>query len=231
MKNLLIFQHVEREAPSYIAEYAEEKNIGMDIVELWKGRAIPDVRSYDGLIVLGGPMGVYEDFPWKKDEMQAIAHACTAVPVLGICLGAQLLAYALGGRVYPHTKDGKPVKEIGYSTVTLTVEGKKNSLFKDFSEKVPVLQWHGDTFDMPENASHLAVSGLCDNQAFCVRNVYGLQFHVEITPVLLQTIAREDREWANTHCTLDEEKLFADAEQLAPLMRKQCYQLLDNFLS
>ncbi len=89
-------------------------------------------------------MGVYEDYPSKKDELEFIKGALGKIPIIGFCLGSQLLAHALGADVYPNMKDGKKVKEIGYYDVDLTNEGQKDQIFEGFTSPVTVLQWHGD---------------------------------------------------------------------------------------
>ena len=130
----------------------------------------------DLLAILGGPIGAYEEnfYPFLKDEICLIAARLAAgKPVLGICLGAQLMARALGAGVYP----GR-AKEIGFKPLTLTPEGE--ALLGPLKD-LPVLHWHGDTFDLPEGALHLASTPLCRNQAFSVgRNALGLQFHIEL---------------------------------------------------
>lgn len=231
MKKLLVFQHVPREHSSRIAEYASDRSVELHVIRLWESYTIPDVSLYDGLIVLGGPMGVYEDFSSKADELEAIRNYRGKIPMLGICLGAQLIAHALGADVYPHKKDNKHIKEIGHYSVMLTPDGLRSSLFKGFAPELTVLQWHGDTFDLPEDATHLATGPECCNQAYSVGNIYGVQFHFEMTPPLLKVIAEADREWTRTDFALDEEKFFREVEELEPIMKKQCYQLLDNFLS
>lgn len=232
MKKLLVFQHVDREEPSYIRQYADEHGIGVDVVALWRSYMLPDVGLYDGFVILGGPMGAYEDFPSRDDELVAIADAIKKeVPTLGICLGAQLIARVLGARVYPHKREGKHIKEVGYSSVTLTKEGEAHALFEGFPAEVSVLQWHGDTFDIPDGAQHLAKSALCDAQAFAKGNVYGLQFHIENSPERLKEMVHFDHEWTHTDFDLDEEKFFKEAEEYAPVMKGQCYRLMNNFLA
>lgn len=139
-----------------------------------------------GLIVMGGPMGVYEQdrYPFLKRELSFIRKAMEAdKPVLGICLGSQLIAHALGARVYPNAK-----KEIGWYRVHLTSEGKKDPLMKGANAPW-VFQWHGDTFDLPRGARRLASSTLCKNQAFRYGdNVYALQYHLEVDGPMI-------REW------------------------------------
>ncbi len=231
MQKLLVFQHVTREQPSHIGDYAANRSVSLDVVYLWEPCTMPAISASDGLVILGGPMGAYEDYPSKKDELAVIRTHAGEVPMLGVCRGAQLIAHALGARVYPHRIDGKHVKEIGHYTVELTPDGKASPLFRGFPDTIEVLQWHGDTFDVPENASLLAKAERCENQAFCFGNAYGLQFHFEITAGLLRTIAEADAAWAHRDFDLDEERLFREADELEPAMKERCYQLLDNFLS
>lgn len=230
MKKLLVLQHIEREHSSRIATYADERGIALDVIKLWEPYTIPSLSSYDALVILGGSMGVYEDFPSKADELALIKANVGEVPMLGICLGAQLIAHALGAQVYPLKKEGECIKEIGHYEVGLTPEGAEHALFKGFPPKFQVLQWHGDTFDLPPGASLLASAPLCTNQAFSRGNAYGLQFHIEITPELLKDIAAEDT-WARDGFSFDEEKLLEEAKALEPVMKEHCYMLLDNFLS
>ena len=232
MKKLLIFQHIDREQPSYIRQYADAHGMGVDVIPLWRPYTIPEVSNYAGFVILGGPMGAYEDFSSRDDEITAIRKAHAAgVPTLGLCLGAQLIAAAFGARVYPHHVDGKHIKEIGHYTVELTPEGVEHGLFKGFPREITVLQWHGDTFDLPEGATHLAKASLCESQAFSLGNMHGLQFHVEIPPDRLKDIAFADQEWAEKDFQLDVDRLLQEAEAFAPMMRAQCYQLMDNFLA
>ena len=132
----------------------------------------------DLLIVLGGPISAHEDdrYPFLADEVHLIERSVRRdVPVLGICLGAQLLARALGARVYPGS-----AKEIGFAPVTLTAEGRASCLGLLEREPSPVLHWHGDTFDLPAGAQHLAETDITPNQAFGLgARVLGLQFHLE----------------------------------------------------
>lgn len=229
MRNVLVLQHVPYERQGYIADYMQAHDIGFEVVRLWEPYALPDVSRYSALIIMGGPMGAYEDYPSRNDEVALIKAAIGAVPMLGICLGSQLIAHALGARVYPNERDAKPAKEIGYDTVRLTPEGAANRLFKGFDPDVRVLQWHGDAFDLPGGASLLATAHRCRNQAFAYKNAYGLLFHLELTPEMVQGLAEVNREWTHEHFDLDEEALGQEARELAPLMKTQCYRLLDNF--
>lgn len=159
--------------------------LGYRTVSTAQGRpSFPPVRSIAGLIVMGGPMGVYEAdrYPFLKRERDYIRKVIDAKkPVLGICLGAQLVARALGARVYPNRK-----KEIGWYRVRLTPTGRKDPLMKGGPVSPWVFQWHGDTFDLPRGAHRLASSSLCKNQAFRFgAHVYGLQYHLEVDKAMV----------------------------------------------
>ncbi len=145
-----------------------------------------DAAAPDLLIVLGGPIGVYEtgDYPFLSHEIAMVGERLArGLPTLGICLGAQLMAAALGARVYP-----SGIKEIGWKPVTLSEAGRDSCLAPSVEPGLPVLHWHGDTFDLPGGAVHLASSDLCENQAFLFGpNALALQFHLETTAEALES--------------------------------------------
>jgi GMP synthase (glutamine-hydrolysing) len=180
MKKLLVFQHVPHEILGTLNPLL--KRAGFRIRYVNFGRhpdAQPTLEGYHGLVVLGGPMSVNNSdrLPHLKTELILIEEAMKkSLPVLGICLGAQLIAKTLGANVYPNHE-----KEIGWYDVTPTEEASSDCVFTHFRETETIFQWHGDTFDMPHGASHLASSRACGNQAFRYGlNVYGLQFHLEV---------------------------------------------------
>ena len=231
MKPVLVLQHVPYETQGSIGDHMRAHDIAFDVVRLWEPYVLPDLSRYAALIVMGGPMAVYEDFPSKKDELALIKAAIGTVPMLGICLGSQLLAHALGARVYPNERDGKPAKEVGYYTVQLTPDGQASGLLERFPSEARVLEWHGDAFDLPPGASLLATSPVCRNQAFAYKNAYGLLFHLESTPEMVAGLADATREWAHRDFDLDEAALLSEARSLAPLMKEQSDRLLDNFFA
>jgi GMP synthase-like glutamine amidotransferase len=146
-------------------------------------------RAPSGLILMGGPMSANDDLPWVPHELAAIREAVhRGIPVLGVCLGAQLIARVLGARVYPNTE-----KEIGWSPLHFTEAAAADPLFHGFSGPETVFQWHAETFDLPPGAEHLAYSSACRHQAFRVGgNVYGMQFHLEVTPEMVADWLRQD---------------------------------------
>jgi GMP synthase-like glutamine amidotransferase len=171
-------EHAEAEGAGKIAEWAVRRGHPLRVVRLDRGEALPGLADFDMLVIMGGAMNVYQDrdYPWLPRERALVAEAIQAGKVvLGICLGAQMTADALGARVVQN-----PVKEIGWFPVRKCVS---HELFAGFPEECTVFQWHGDTFAIPAGAVRIAESAACQNQAFVYGDrVVGLQFHVEVSP-------------------------------------------------
>jgi GMP synthase-like glutamine amidotransferase len=188
MGRWVVLQHVAFEGPGTIADVAREHGAEVDIIRLFDGATVPTVDQVDGLVVMGGPMGALSDakHPYLADERALLADCVSQdVPVLGVCLGAQLLATALGAPLFR-----LGAAEIGVGHVRLTAEGlddpvvgtplREGLLPTVDRELVEVVHWHRDTFALPHGAVRLARTGSTPNQAFRVgRNAYGFQFHVE----------------------------------------------------
>lgn len=173
-----VLQHAPFEDLGSIRFCLDQRGAEISYTRCFAGERVPRLAEFDLLIAMGGPMSVNDeqDFPWLKDEKLLIQNAIARdIPVLGVCLGAQLIAGALGARVYPN-----PVKEIGWFPIH-AVERAESSFV--FPSACTVFHWHGETFDLPEGATPLARSEACEHQAFQLkRNVIGLQFHLEMTP-------------------------------------------------
>jgi len=174
----LILQHINIEHPGIFLKYMNEDQVQIDTIELDEGEKIPKLDSYDAMIVMGGPMDTWEEerYPWLKIEKENIHNFVKnkKKPYLGLCLGAQLLSEAIGGKV---RKMKTP--EIGVLEVSVT---DNKSLFKGLNKKLKVLQWHSyEAYDLPFNTKLLASSPECKAQAFSCDNAFGLQFHVEQT--------------------------------------------------
>ncbi len=173
-------QHVEFETPANILKWAENKGFPVTGTHFYKNEKLPELEDFDFLVVMGGPMGIYdeEDYPYLKEEKKFIKEAIKSnKKVLGICLGAQLIADVLGGKVYKNS-----YKEIGWFLVKLTKDAEKSKIFNDFPDEFTGFHWHGDTFDIPRDAVHTVYSEGCKNQAFEYNGgkVVALQFHLEV---------------------------------------------------
>lgn len=206
------FFHVPFEGLGSIADWAAARGHVVTATPWYGGGNAPSSDAYDWLIVMGGPMGVYDEreYPWLVDEKRAVAAAIAAGKrVLGVCLGAQLIASVLGARVYRNAH-----KEIGWFPIALTSDGavtrtgqalatiasppalsatngERRTTNNDQRATSPVFHWHGDTFDLPAGAAHVARSEACEHQAFSLDDrVVGLQFHLETTPASAADLIR-----------------------------------------
>ena len=189
----------------------------------------PDFSSIDAVISLGGPMNVYEEepYPFLKEENEFLQKVVEKeIPLLGVCLGSQLIAKAVGAKVKK-----SPVKEIGWFEVALTEEGKSDSLFQGIDPTLCVFQWHEDTFDIPAGGKLLATSQGCPHQAFKVGSgAYGLQFHVEITD---QDIAA----WVDAYFSKGDpgavnkkERMILEYQEKKEAFARQSEKIYENFL-
>jgi GMP synthase (glutamine-hydrolysing) len=174
----LVLQHIACEPPGAYEDVLLERGAVIERVELDAGEPLPDWNEFDAIIAMGGPMSVNDDLEWLVAEKRAIAEAVRAgTPFFGACLGSQLLAASLGGRVY-----AGPAPEVGVLPVTLTDAGLADPVFAGLPRELLTLQWHGDTFDLPPGAVALAGSPAYASQAFrWGAHAYAVQFHIEVT--------------------------------------------------
>jgi GMP synthase-like glutamine amidotransferase len=183
MKPIAIFRHSSSEGPGYFATYLERKALPWKMVALDSGEPVPkNPREFAGLAFMGGPMSANDPLPWIPPILELIREAVRKdVPVIGHCLGGQLMSKAFGGTVSPN-----PVKEIGWTELRVA----DNALAREwFGEADPVLsfQWHGETFSIPPGGTRIAASAHCANQGFVIGKHLGLQCHVEMTPEMIRT--------------------------------------------
>ncbi len=173
-------EHAPFEGPAHIAQWAARNGHSIVSTRLYETPWLPELGDLDLLLVMGGPMNIYEDvrYPWLAPEKAFIQAAIDAgKAVLGVCLGAQLVADALGAQVIKNEE-----REIGWYPVKLEWMARRSTLFGDFPERFPAFHWHGDTFGIPPGALHIAGNEACEHQAFEYESkVVGLQFHLEAT--------------------------------------------------
>jgi GMP synthase-like glutamine amidotransferase len=200
MKPVAIFRQSAAEGPGYFAEFLDERAVPWQLIRIDAGDAVPrDVAAYSGLVFMGGPMSVNDDLPWIPPALALIREAVARdIPVLGHCLGGQLMSKALGGVV---TKN--PVKEIGWGGVVVADNDTARSWFGDI-RRFDSFHWHGETFSLPPGAAQLLSSAYCANQAFARGKHLGLQCHVEMTEPMI-------RDW----CALGADELAASANSPA----------------
>ncbi|NOZ24726.1 MAG: GMP synthase [Nitrospirae bacterium] len=224
---VLIVKNIPMEGPGTIEDFLREKGIPYTIAELSKGEQVADTADYSHLVVMGGPMAVYEmdRYPYLGYEADLIGRFINEKKaVLGVCLGAQMVAHCLGARVY-----AGDVKEIGWYEVDITPEGMADEVFSsiavDGRPVAEVFQWHGDTFDLPEGAVRIASSSAYPNQAFRYGSrIYALQFHIEVTPAIL-------KEWFEGEEGVDVEDMLAHTEKIYPEYYKRAMKFYDKFFS
>lgn len=171
-----VLQHVSFEGPAQIAKWAEERAHTLEITRLYNGDPLPVVASGDALVIMGGPMSVHDvkDYPWLRDEMNFVRNEISrGTKTLGVCLGSQIIAEAMGGRVYRNSE-----KEIGWFPVIRRQMTVFNTL--PLPERMTVFHWHGETYDLPPEAELIFSSDGCANQGFIIGPAVGLQFHLEM---------------------------------------------------
>jgi len=228
---VLVLQHERGETPGVIEEVLRERSARITRVEVDEGEALPDWRAFDLVVVMGGPMGAYEDdmHPWLVAEKALLGAAADAgVPCLGVCLGSQLLAASIGGRAFPG-----PAPELGVLDVELTVAGRADPVLSSLGERFTVLQWHGDTFDLPPDAVVLASSAAYPHQAFRWRNAFGVQFHAEVTPDMADDWSANASYVAYLEGALGPggaTRLFSELRSALPAINRTCRLLTERLL-
>jgi len=187
MKKVVILRHVDCEGPGYLLDVFHRKGIPYEIVKIDEGDVVPkSIDHMSALVSMGGGMSVNDDLPWISAELSLLRSAAeNGLPILGHCLGAQLLAKALGAEI---TKN--PVREIGWFDVSSEKNGEAELWFKGLPDSFEVFHWHGETFSIPHSARNILSSEYCENQCFVLGNMLGFQCHIEMTAALVM-------EWAS----------------------------------
>jgi len=219
-------QHVAFETPGNIETYYREKGYSVSASHLYKGEQLPDLHTLDVLVIMGGPMNVNDEdeYPWLQSEKNYIKEALAeGKKVLGICLGAQLIAHTLGGKVFPG-----PYKEIGWLPIRKV---DQRDLSEDGRERKFVFHWHGDTFDLPSGAELTYVSDNGIKQGYVIKDqVLALQCHLEMTQEGVEALV------LNNHSDLEEEGPYIQKAEMILAMKDHyrankefLYHLLDQF--
>ena len=233
MSRILVFQHVAAEPLGTLDPLIRQRGHRIRFVNFERDPdAQPQVDRYKGLVVLGGPMNVEDqaERPHLRTELAAIERMLElGRPVLGICLGAQLLAHALGAPVQRHD-----TKEIGWYPLQKTAEGVADPVLAPLQAETPVFQWHGCRFDIPDGATHLARSAQCEQQAFRYGdNAYGFQFHLEMDERLVERWLANPayrEELAGSGLPHDADAIRAQTRQHIASMQQQANAVFENFL-
>jgi GMP synthase-like glutamine amidotransferase len=221
MKPLYIFRHVGCEGPGYLGTVLEQRGIPYQLVCVDHGDPVPaGLPDCAGLVFMGGPMSVNDDLPWIGQELSLIRAAQdNNVPVLGHCLGGQLISKALGGEI---TRN--PVKEIGWLPVCKTPSAQADHWLEGLPDEMTLFHWHGETFSIPAGAERILESEHCANQAFVIGNTLALQCHIELTaPMVGEWADRYAHEISNPsgtvqslfEMTADLDRRIREAQQVA----------------
>lgn len=220
---VLVVQHAEQEAMGLVEPLCRELGIAWHLCRPYAGEVIPPAtQPYDGVVILGGPMNVDEtdQFPFLADEVKLLQQAFRReLPVLGICLGAQLMAKAAGSKI---TKG--PTPEVGWFPIQLTGAGRQDPFFAGLPEELMSFHWHEDTYTLPAKATHLASSALYPQQAFRLGPAaFALQCHFEVTPEIVER-------WAGDTSTHDPAPLRAGLAQHSQAVAQAGRTILTRFL-
>lgn len=232
IKPVAIFRHSATEGPGYFATYLESKGIPWQLIKIDQGDPVPwDPTRFSGMALMGGPMSVNDALEWIPGLLELIKAAVSVdVPVLGHCLGGQLMAKALGGRVRAN-----PVKEIGWGRVAVAENDEAKRWFGELRE-FESFHWHGETFSVPPGAQNIASSEYCANQAFSMGKHLAMQCHVEMTPQLIRSWCGE---WHKELASLSERtesvqlpgEILQDVEARTGRLNGVARGLYDHWLS
>ncbi len=230
-KRLHYIQHVPFETPGAILEWARRQGFQVNGTRVFLNDPFPSPSNIDFLVIMGGPMSVHDEsqYPWLSEEKAFIRETLSledGPKVLGICLGAQLLAEALGADVFP----GR-YKEIGWFLVEFTSAALAHPLFEGFPERLEVFHWHGETFSLPNEAVHLARSEACENQAFLYEEkVLALQFHLEVTTETVAALIENCPEDLTPGPYVQSVEEIKGQNELFETIHEYLFKLLDAFV-
>jgi GMP synthase-like glutamine amidotransferase len=240
MRTVHVLQHVELEGPGRIAEIARGAGFEVQVHRVCDGSPVPDsIPSGDALVVMGGAMGVGDlddaRWPFLRQEVSLLERTLgEAQPVLGVCLGAQLMAHALGARVFPLVVGHPPVRhrEVGWGAVTFAASPESEPVFRGLDASEVTLHWHRDTFDLPRGGVHLASTLACQNQMFrWGRHAFAVQFHPELVPGDVIGWVRDDVEFVTAaNGPGGPARIIAETDRFAERYRRSGDRLLRNLI-
>ncbi len=237
MKRLLVLQHLEREGPGIFKDVANEFHIDVHIVRTDMSHEIPSIKDYQGLLVLGGPMGISDignpKFDFLTQEIHIIKEAQSKhIPIIGVCLGAQLISHVSGGSIQKllDQDSQKPLAEIGWSPIYLNKKAHISTFIEHLSLPLHVLHWHEDRICLPSSASLIASSDRCKEQFFQIgSNSIGLQFHVEIEYQDIMRWIDEDIDFIMSALGSDAKKILVNQlDEFCEQTRHNRFQLIRN---
>jgi len=225
------FQHVHFEGLALIENWAEDRGHVLSATKFYEEHAIPSVDDYDALIIMGGPMSVHDGgtYPWLVEEKKHIKQAIEAGKhIFGVCLGAQLIADVLGAKI-----SNAPVKEIGWFPIAWSDGAMGHKIISGLNPAMTVFHWHGEQFEIPKGAIHLASSKACETQAFLYKEkVLGLQFHLEMNETAIDKIIENcGNEIATPSPTIQSQEIIKEKIANIAACERALFKLLDNFLS
>lgn len=223
MKDVLLVQNTRIEGSGYLGELLEKNEYHTESIHA-KDESLPN-KDYDLVVILGAPESANDDLPYLKDEQKLIRNCVSKdIPVLGVCLGSQLIAKTFGAKVYRG-----PKTEIGFYD-DLHVDNN-SKLFSGINDPFTVFHWHSDTFDLPENATRLAHSSVYPNQAFQIGSAVGLQFHLEVNDTMVNLWIDNTEDKLKKIPGIDPQKIRNDIDQKIQLVNKNMKIFFDNFSS
>ena len=223
MSEVLVIQNTSMEGPGYLGELLTNDGFAINSVNA-KHEKLPD-KNYSFLVILGAPESANDDLPYLQEEQKLIKKTVDAnIPILGICLGSQLIAKTFGSKVY-----SGPKKEIGFYH-DLRIDNN-SKLFSGFTNPFTVFHWHGDTFDLPEQAVRLVHSESYPNQAFQIHSAVGLQFHLEVNAEMVNLWLDKTQEKLQQIPYIDPQKIRSDIDENISIVKNNMNNFYNNFKS
>ncbi|MBN1818566.1 MAG: type 1 glutamine amidotransferase [Sedimentisphaerales bacterium] len=230
MMRICCVMHVPFENEAEIGQWAARRRHELFRIHLYGGDSLPPMEAFEATVIMGGPMNVYEEniYPWLTEEKKWIQETLeNGKPVLGVCLGAQLIADVLGAKI-----SRQDHKEIGWYDIVFTEQALSMSYWRDFAPYLKVFHWHGDTFAIPPGAVRLAGSEACENQAFQYENnVLALQFHIEYTPQSIEKMLQYCSEELEQGPWIQTAEAIRAGYRHIPGLRDRLHILLDRIFA